>query len=312
LISQTRIGGGTHFYLNDGQLSTRQLTTTAGLVSDTYTYDAFGVTLASTGPTQNVYLYTGEQLDTNVGFYYLRARYYAQQQGRFITTDPEVGNIFEPTSLHRYLYAHADPVNYRDPSGRSADYNILGITFSFSVQSLIIATLVNSLVAYAGTMILTGGQPTRAQVVAAVVATLLAIATVTVGTQVLALLVFALVGVIINIGLLHFIAKQDVTANEVETLLFVGLVAAGFGLGAGVAAETAITSISVSKIFGGFVLAVIFGLIYGLGADAAQKAALDIRKDPHGFTNLLGLADANGIFWYKVNKYPQFIKKLLG
>ncbi len=119
LIGQTRTGGVTHFYLGDGQLSTRQLTTPAGVVSDKYTYDAFGVTLASTGSTPNVYLYTGEQVDANVGFYYLRARYYAPQQGRFISADPEEGNIFEPVSLHRYLYANADPVDNRDPSGRA-------------------------------------------------------------------------------------------------------------------------------------------------------------------------------------------------
>src|SRR5262249_45178303 len=74
LISQTRTGGGAHFYLTDGQLSVRQLATAAGAVSDTYTYDAFGVLLASAGSTPNNYRYTGEQFDPNVGFYYLRAR----------------------------------------------------------------------------------------------------------------------------------------------------------------------------------------------------------------------------------------------
>ena len=67
-------------------------------MTDTYSYDAFGVLLASTGSTPNVYLYAGEQLDPNIGFYYLRARYYAQAQGRFISTDPEEGNIFDPRS----------------------------------------------------------------------------------------------------------------------------------------------------------------------------------------------------------------------
>ena len=118
LIHQTRTGGGTSFYLTDGQLSTRQLTDGAAAVTDTYTFDAFGVTLASTGSTPNVYLFTGEQLDPNSGFYYLRARYYNQASGRFLTTDPEEGDIFDPVSLHRYLYANANPVDNRDPSGR--------------------------------------------------------------------------------------------------------------------------------------------------------------------------------------------------
>ncbi|MBI3249129.1 MAG: VCBS repeat-containing protein [Deltaproteobacteria bacterium] len=117
LIAQTRAGIETHFYQYDGQLSTRQLTNTAGTVTDSYVYDAFGVTLASAGSASNVYLYTGEQLDPNVGFYYLRARYYNQTNGRFVTTDPLEGNVFDPVSLHRYLYANGNPVDVWDPSG---------------------------------------------------------------------------------------------------------------------------------------------------------------------------------------------------
>jgi RHS repeat-associated protein len=117
LISQTRPGTGTRFYQHDGQSSTRQLTDTTGTVTDTYTFDAFGVLLSSNGSTPNIYLYAGEQLDSNLGFYYLRARYYQQTTGRFVTADPFPGFLSDPGSLHRYLYAHANPVNNRDPSG---------------------------------------------------------------------------------------------------------------------------------------------------------------------------------------------------
>jgi RHS repeat-associated protein len=117
LLSQTRPSGGTRFYLYDGLGSTRQLTDAAGAVTDTYTYDAFGNVLAASGSTANVYLYRGEQLDPNVGFYYLRARYYAPAIGRFLTMDPFAGSVFDPASLHRYLYAGADPVNAHDPTG---------------------------------------------------------------------------------------------------------------------------------------------------------------------------------------------------
>jgi RHS repeat-associated protein len=83
--------------------------------------------LHSSGTSPNVYLYAGEQLDPNVGFYYLRARYYDQAIGRFTSTDPEEGRIFDPPSLHRYLYAGADPVNNADPSGRYDIANTLGV-----------------------------------------------------------------------------------------------------------------------------------------------------------------------------------------
>jgi RHS repeat-associated protein len=118
LISQNRTGFGSRFYLSDGQLSTRQLVSQTGLVTDTYTYDAFGELLASTVTTPNNYRYAGEQFDPNSNFYYLRARYYNQATGRFNTTDPLEGSINSPLSLHRYLYADSDPVNKIDPSGR--------------------------------------------------------------------------------------------------------------------------------------------------------------------------------------------------
>ena len=38
--------------------------------------------------------------------------------GRFISRDPNSGNLENPASLHKYLYAQGDPVDGRGPSGR--------------------------------------------------------------------------------------------------------------------------------------------------------------------------------------------------
>ena len=105
------------FFLADGQRSTRHLLSTSGVATDRYTFDAFGRLLASTGSSDNDFLYAGEQLDPNVGFYYLRARYYDHNSGRFASADPKPGSIFDPPSLHRYLYVRSSPVDNRDPSG---------------------------------------------------------------------------------------------------------------------------------------------------------------------------------------------------
>ncbi len=116
-LIRMRRDGNNAYYHYDGNHSTRFLTDATGDVTDTYAYDAFGNLLASTGSTLNYYLYTGQQYDPNLGFYYLRARYYQPENGRFISMDPFMGHIHDPISLHKYLYAHNNPVNLYDPTG---------------------------------------------------------------------------------------------------------------------------------------------------------------------------------------------------
>ena len=108
------------FYGYDGMGSVRQLTNSSGAITDTYEYDAFGNKIASTGTTPNNYLYRGEQYDTDLGLYYLRARYYNPLTGRFMSRDPNTGNQLNPMSLHKYLYAGGDPINFVDPAGRDS------------------------------------------------------------------------------------------------------------------------------------------------------------------------------------------------
>ena len=106
------------FYGYDGGGSVRQLTNASAAITDTYNYDAFGNLLNSTGTTPNNYLYRGEQFDTDLGLYYLRARYYNPATGRFFGRDPAGGRKAYPATLHKYLYAGGDPINGMDPSGR--------------------------------------------------------------------------------------------------------------------------------------------------------------------------------------------------
>lgn len=116
LLSQER-NGKVSVYLYDGHGSVVGLTDENGVVTDTYSYDAFGNLLRSTGTTANNYRYCGEQFDDTTGLYYLRARYMDTSTGRFISQDTYQGDINDPVSLHKYLYADANPVTYCDPSG---------------------------------------------------------------------------------------------------------------------------------------------------------------------------------------------------
>ena len=119
VISQKQIGSGTIRYFGyDGHGSTRFLTDASGTLTDTYVYDAYGNKTASTGSSVNKYLYCGEQFDNDLNFYYLRARYYKPDTGRFWTMDSYEGNGQDPLTLHKYLYVRVDPINGSDPSGR--------------------------------------------------------------------------------------------------------------------------------------------------------------------------------------------------
>jgi RHS repeat-associated protein len=119
-ISQNQVVSNTwtpSFYGYDGFGTVRQLTSTSGTITDTYDYDAFGNKVNSTGTTPNSYLYRGEQYDSDLGLYYLRARYYNPLTGRFMGRDPWSGNQYDPKMLHKYLYVASNPVSYVDPRG---------------------------------------------------------------------------------------------------------------------------------------------------------------------------------------------------
>ncbi|MGH7980279.1 MAG: RHS repeat-associated core domain-containing protein, partial [Limisphaerales bacterium] len=116
----------------------RFLMDTNGNITDTYTYDAFGNLLNSTGSTPNDYLYCGLQYDTVSGLYNNRARRMFAPLGRFTTMDTFAGNNEDPLSLHKYLYAADDPVNKTDPTGH--DYDAFDINMA-SIFNYVITSM---------------------------------------------------------------------------------------------------------------------------------------------------------------------------
>ena len=121
VIGQATGAAAPKFYLYDGHGSVRHLADNTGNITESYHFNAYGQTLANStsNPTSNL-LYTGEWFDSEAAQYYLRARWYNPSNGRFNRMDPFAGNNQDPQSLHKYLYAHNNPVNGADPSGLSA------------------------------------------------------------------------------------------------------------------------------------------------------------------------------------------------
>lgn len=116
-LVRSRHDGREGFYHTDGLGSTRVITDTVGLVTDRYTYDAFGGLLNQSGTFGNSFGFAGEQRDSATGLDYLRARYYDSSLGRFVSKDAFPGYLDDPMSQHDYQYAHANPVSNTDPSG---------------------------------------------------------------------------------------------------------------------------------------------------------------------------------------------------
>jgi RHS repeat-associated protein len=88
-----------------------------GAVSASYRFDAFGEVLSQQGESRSRFGFTGHQRDAATDLYYFKARYYAADQGRFISSDSYDGTTDTPESRNHYLYAYANPTVYIDLTG---------------------------------------------------------------------------------------------------------------------------------------------------------------------------------------------------
>ncbi|MFZ3589760.1 DUF6531 domain-containing protein [Bacillus sp. DJP31] len=102
------------------------ITDAAGNIKATYDYDEWGNVIQITGDKAlaeaNIYRYVGKygvMYDKDTNLYFMGWRDYDPTTGRFITPDEYEGTEEDPTSLNRYLYADADPVNNIDPDGHA-------------------------------------------------------------------------------------------------------------------------------------------------------------------------------------------------
>lgn len=123
LISRAEWNGSQwqrRFYQFDGEGNVAFLTDETGSITDSYTY-ADGRVIRHDGPSANEFLMKGERVDPATGLVFLRARWLDPNYERFMTRDKFEGNLFEPLSRHKYIFAGGDSVNKSDPSGHQYD-----------------------------------------------------------------------------------------------------------------------------------------------------------------------------------------------
>ncbi|MCA9078376.1 MAG: putative Ig domain-containing protein [Planctomycetaceae bacterium] len=160
-ISQTTVdasGTETLTFGHDGHGNVRVLTDFAATVAQFLIYDAYGQLIAIlngsgthiSGGNGNLadlaaaftnLLANGEQHDISTGFSYNRARWLNHSTGSWNRVDPFFGNLHDPQSFHKNIYAHGDPINGDDPLGlftmvSTMSASSFGVTISQTIADL--------------------------------------------------------------------------------------------------------------------------------------------------------------------------------
>ena len=109
----------TYYYILNLQGDVVKLIGTDGSIAASYTYDAWGNILLSSGTMaeKNPLRYRGYYYDSETGYYYLQSRYYDPATRRFLNADSlaSTGQGFVGTNM--FAYCNNNPVMGYDPSG---------------------------------------------------------------------------------------------------------------------------------------------------------------------------------------------------
>ena len=116
-----------YYYHKDPAGSITNLRDADGKSIVSYHYTDFGETsIHGDKDFYNELRYNESIYDESTGLYYLSARYYDPEDGRFISRDSYRGNSVNPSTWNLYAYCANSPVNYEDPSGHIAISRIIG------------------------------------------------------------------------------------------------------------------------------------------------------------------------------------------
>jgi RHS repeat-associated protein len=112
--------GEIHYYFADHLGSSRVVTSATGQILDDSDFYPFGGERPVTSATDNNYLFTGKERDTESGLDNFIKRYHASSLGRFMTPDP-IGimkqKLTDPQQWNMYSYARNNPLRFIDPLG---------------------------------------------------------------------------------------------------------------------------------------------------------------------------------------------------
>ena len=129
-------GGATKVLHQDMLGSIRLVTSDSGAVLGENAYTAYGGQTLGTGSGLSTLGFAGEYFVEELGFYYLRSRFYDPTAGRFLTPDLEEPRERAPQSFNPYLYAGANPVRFTDPNGT---FSLVSVSIAMSVVNILVS-----------------------------------------------------------------------------------------------------------------------------------------------------------------------------
>jgi len=115
LLSRTDMADVPAYYTFNANGSTSEMTDDLGGIQNDYTYDAFGAVLSGSEAVPNSFQYVGEYgvMNEDNGLEFMRARFYDDNMGRFLSEDP----LLSPYATNPYAYGGNSPENFVDPHG---------------------------------------------------------------------------------------------------------------------------------------------------------------------------------------------------
>ena len=121
-IARTGTYVSTYYYHTDAVGSTRLVTDANRNIAFSDNYQPFGQDNSSSG--SETYKFTGKPVSQTTGWYYDYQRWYDPSIGRFVNQDPLGGDLSNPQSQNRYVYANNIPTTFTDPTGLAIYANL--------------------------------------------------------------------------------------------------------------------------------------------------------------------------------------------
>jgi RHS repeat-associated protein len=116
LLARKDGSGNKYYYHPDHLGSTTVITKQDGSLDERISYLPYGLPRQT---SQELYQYTGQEWESDFGFYDYDARQYNPTIMRFMQADKTIPNPYYPQALNRYSDTFNNPLKYSDPNGNN-------------------------------------------------------------------------------------------------------------------------------------------------------------------------------------------------